>query len=511
MSFAFNRVVMEFYELFYKWVPVWVRLPVLTILYLVLLTANGVYIGNTSDMASGTGGYTEPYTMAYYAMYIGMGIGSMTNLRIRERFTAKSLVISGFLIMVLMNLVCATTDNPYLTVLACLLLGAGKVAASTEIYLVWLQVWSKNLDVSRLYPFVYFIALGGIYTMTWMTSKLAFLYNWRYAYVAIMVMLCICIILSVIFIERHPLKKRVPLYQMDWQGIILLVSLLMLWNYIIVYGKVEDWFNSPGIKMASIASLVVLALFIRRELNFKRPVFPLTLFQLPNFRLGLFYIFLLGIFVPATLQASFSGGALHYENYRNAELTLLLIPGVIAGAVFCYIWFYRGYHDQLLMFIGFSMAIIYEILLYNSYGSAFEMQQFWIPSFIKGVGVSILFIAVGIYITRGHTIKDVLTVVGIAFLFRSFLGTAVFTAAYNYFLYTQRIRHLSYLAEHTDSASAINGDLYNRFQSQASLAALKELTGYLIIAGLVIIAALLLKILHDGIRIWRDNISSNKV
>jgi DHA2 family multidrug resistance protein len=506
---------MEFYELFYKWVPVWVRIPVLTILYLVLLTANGVYIGNTSDMSSGLGVYTEPFTVAYYAMYIGMGIGSMTNLRIRERYTAKSLVITGFLVMLAMNAVCATTKSPYLTILACLLLGAGKVAASTEIYLVWLQVWSKKLDVSRLYPFVYFIALGGIYTMTWMTSKLAFLYTWRYAYVAIMMLLFFCVILSVIFIERHPLKRRIPLYQMDWLGILLLIGLLMLLNYIIVYGKVEDWFTSDRIQLAGIGALVLLLLFIRRELHFKRPVFPLDLFKLPNFRLGLFYIFLLGIFVPATLQSGFSGGVLHYENFRNSELTLYLIPGVTVGCIFCYIWFYKGYHDQLLMFIGFSTVILYEVLMYCSYGNAFEMQGFWLPSFIKGIGLGILFIAVGIYITRGHTIKDVLTVVGIAFLFRSFLGTAVFTAAYNYLLYAQRIRHLNYLGSKTDSVTAVLGsgsanDLYQTFQTQAALAATKELTGYLIIAGVLIAFALLLKILHDGLTILGDKLTNAK-
>ena len=183
---------MEFYELFYKWVPLYVKVPVLTLLYLVLLTANGVYIGNTGDMSSDLGGYSEPYTMAYYAMYIGMGIGSMTNIRIRERFSAKSLVLSGFMVMLVMNIVCATTNNPYLTILACLLLGMGKVAASTEIYLVWLQVWSKKLDVSRLYPFVYFIALGGVYSMTWLTTKLSFIYNWRYAYIFIIMIVSLC-------------------------------------------------------------------------------------------------------------------------------------------------------------------------------------------------------------------------------------------------------------------------------------------------------------------------------
>lgn len=499
---------MEFYELFYKWVPLYVKVPVLTLLYLILLTANGVYTGNAGDTSSSLGIYSEPYTMAYYAMYIGMGIGSMTNIRIRERFSAKTLVLFGLIAMLLMNVVTATTNNPYLTIFACLLLGMGKVAASTEIYLVWLQVWSKKLDVSRLYPFVYFIALGGVYLMTWITTRLSFIYNWRYAYIFITMVVLLCIILAVVFIERHPLKRKIPLYQMDWTGIFLLVTFMMLINYILVYGKVEDWGNSMPIRLAAIGSLVVLLLFIQRELTFKRPVFPLGLFKLANFRLGLFYIFLLGIYVPSTLQVSFSGAVLHYENYRNAELSIYLIPGVTAGAVFCYYWFYQNYHDQLLMLTGFSTIILYEVIMYNSFGSSFEMNGFWLPSLIKGFGLAILYIAIGIYITRTHTIKDVLTVVGVAFMFRSFLGTAVFTAAYNYFIYSQRIRHLNYLGGLTDAVTTggaglpASTDLYTTMQNQASLAAAKELTGYIIIAGVIIAIALLAKVLHDGVKLY---------
>ncbi|MFA6083489.1 MFS transporter [Mucilaginibacter sp.] len=505
---------MEFYELFYKWVPVYVRIPVLTLLYFLLLTANGIYLGTTADMSSGLGVYTEPYTMAYYAMYIGMGLGSMTNLRIRERFTAKSLLLFGLVTMVLMNIVCATTNNPYVTILACLVLGMGKVSASTEIYLVWLQVWSKKLDVSRLYPFVYFIALGGTYSMTWLDSRLAYLFDWRHAYIIILMLLLVAIILAVIFVENHPLKRKVPLYQMDTLGSILMVSFLMLINYILVYGKVEDWWESSRIKLASIGALVVLSLLLKRELSFKRPVFPLDLFKLPNFRIGFLYFLMLGIFVPTTLQASFTSGTLHYENFRNYELSLYMIPGVTAGVSLCFYWFYQGYHLQLLMTCGFITVIIYEVIMYMSFGNAFALKGFWLTSVIKGFGLAILYTSIGIYMTRGHTIKDVLTVVGIAFISRSFLGTAIFTSLYNYFIYAQRIRHLSYLGGLIDSSAAnqtgtASADMYATLQSQAGLAAEKELTGYVILVGIAFTLILFISVIVDWERTYFNKPASN--
>src|SRR5882757_1966208 len=137
---------MELKDLFYKWVPVWVKLPVLFIFFFVVLTANGVYLGNSTDMYSGLGVYSEPFTAAYNAVYIGMGLGLMVEVRLKRRFSSKTLLLWGFAMM--------------------------------------LFVWSKKLDTSRLYPFVYGLALGGIYFITWFTASLAGVYNWRYAYLA---------------------------------------------------------------------------------------------------------------------------------------------------------------------------------------------------------------------------------------------------------------------------------------------------------------------------------------
>jgi DHA2 family multidrug resistance protein len=66
---------MELYDLFYRWVPVYLRLPILFIWFFVVLTANGVFAGNITDMYSNLGVYSEPYTQGYNAMYIGMGLG----------------------------------------------------------------------------------------------------------------------------------------------------------------------------------------------------------------------------------------------------------------------------------------------------------------------------------------------------------------------------------------------------------------------------------------------------
>ena len=484
---------MEFYDLFYKWVPLCVRIPVLCLIYLVLLTANGIYLGNINEMYSSAGGHIESYTLAYNAMYIGMGFGFMTNLRMRSRFSGKSLLMGGLLLMLVFNIICATTTSPGITVVSCFFIGLTKVAASTELYLVWLGIWSKKLDTSRVYPYVYFTALCGLYFMNWITALFAQWYNWRYAYIFIVLLLLICILLTRVLVEKHPLKKKIPLYQLDWIGVMIGTFFLMSVNYILVFGNFENWFESKKIIASSFLAFLSLLWFLHRELSFKRPVFPMDLFRLSNFRMGLVYFILIGVFVPSTLQTSFSSVVLHYENYRNAQINLYLIPGVIAGAALCYYWYHQSYDVHLLLIIGFLMMTWYYIIVYFSFSTAFDPQAFWMPSVVRGFGTAILFIAAGLYITRGHIIIDVLTVGGIALLFRSFLGGGTFTAIFVHALYTQRIRHLSYIAGKMDDVGSGSATLNANLQLQASLAALKEISGYIVICGLAIISVLLIR------------------
>src|SRR6202012_2635665 len=331
---------MELKDLFYKWVPVWVRLLVLLIFFFVVLTANGVYLGNSTDMLSGLGVYSEPFTAAYNAVYIGMGLGLMVEVRLKQRFTSQTLLIWGFTMMLLVNLINMNTDSPVLMIVGCLVLGFTKMAALMEIYIMWLVVWSKKLDTSRLYPFVYGLALGGVYFITWLTANLANVYNWRYAYLAEIAMILVCLLLALIFAENNKLRRRLALYQMDILGLLLLAGLFMLMNYVVVYGRVENWWESADITAASILIPMILLAFLAREFTVRRPLLPFGQLKKKSLYKGLFFFFILGIFLPSSIQGTFTAGVLDFENIRNAELNLYLIPGVEVAAVFCFFWYY---------------------------------------------------------------------------------------------------------------------------------------------------------------------------
>jgi DHA2 family multidrug resistance protein len=484
---------MELKDLFYKWVPVWVKLPVLFIFFFVVLSANGVYLGNSTDMYSGLGVYPEPFTEAYNAVYIGMGLGLLIEWRLKTRFTSKTLLIWGFSVMLLVNLINMYTENTALMVVACLVLGFTKMSALIEVYIIWLVIWSKKFDTSRLYPFVYITALGGIYFITWLTAQLANTYNWRYAYICMIVLILVCLLLALVFVENNKLRRPVPLYQMDVLGLLSLLSFLLLLNYVVVYGRVENWWESDNIKAATYLMPVTFLAFLLRQLLVKRPLIAFKNYKKTSFLKGLLFFFLLGIFLPSSIQGTFTAGVLDFESIRNGELNLYLIPGVAAGAVLCYLWYYYKRNSEVLLFIGFAAYVAYYIILYLNLATGLGMEDFWTMSILKGFGTVILYVVIGLYTTSGFPLPVVAPAGGMMILVRSFLGSGIISGVYSYLLYAGRVRHLDILAGSPDADAGYlikPANYYRNMQGQATMAASKELCGFIIIAGLIILFAI---------------------
>jgi MFS transporter, DHA2 family, multidrug resistance protein len=486
-------------SIFYSWVPNVIRIPVLVLLFFVPLDLNGVYQGNTIDIYSDLGIYAETYTAAYNAVYIGMGLGFMIHMRLTARFPVKTLILFGLTIQLLMNIVCALSGNPLLTIVACLILGFAKCGALIELYGVWAAIWSDNADRSRIYPFVFTLALAGTFVLFWGMAKLAFLYNWQYAYVWVIACILVAIVLVLWLFERHPIHRPLPLYQMDWLGVGLLALLMMLINYIGVYGQVEDWLNSPTIRFALLLLPVTGLGFVLREVTVRRPVLPLVIFRIRNYVPGLLLFLTTGLYFPAVVQFFYSQRVLHFELVRGEELNLYLVPGVLIGAVWSRLWYQFRWSPLLLVGVGMAACLVYNILFYRHLAGVEGLHDFWLPSVFKGMGLIILYISLGIQTTINAPHNYSLTALGFMITIRSFVARGLFTAGFTYLLYAGQVRHLSSLAGWLDPGwryrwnGGATGGGYDVFmQRQAYLSAAKDLTGQVTLLGGAIILALLL-------------------
>jgi hypothetical protein len=281
---------------------------------------------------------------------------------------------------------------------------------------------------------------------------------------------------------------------------------MLLLNYAVVNGRVEDWLGSKKIVSAFTGAAVAQLLFIRRELTRKHPFFDMKLFNRHNFCIGLLYFFLLGIFTPSTFQTAFSASILHYETPTNMEVGMYVIPGVILGCLVSYIWYLKELNEELLIFIGFLAFVIYHMMMYNNFSNEFSIEQFWLPSIIKGFGTAVIYIAVGLYLTRGLGLTQILGAAGAMIITRSFIGGATSSAIYTYYLYAERIKRFEYLAGQTDGTSSALREhggvinFYRTLQEQAILTSAKQFTGYIIIIGMILLAALLVKLSYHKLK-----------
>jgi MFS transporter, DHA2 family, multidrug resistance protein len=461
-------------EVFYSWFPAFLRLPVLLFLFFVMLTANGIFPGNITYMYNGMGTWPEHMNFAYNSLFIGVSMGLMLEGRLKQRLSGKGMLIFGLLGMLVMNAVCATTSNPFIVAAACFLLGIMKVAAFTEIFLVWLFIWSPDKQPGRVYPFLYAVVLAGSGIMNWMITILAGIFNWRLSYTLILLLLLVCLLIVLLCIRHHPLKRIIPLYQMDRAGFFFLSSSMMLLNYVLAYGALKDWFYDRSLQWSASGALIAFLLFIRRELLARHPFIPPALFQVGNLGKGLLFFFVVGIFTPAPVQIIFTS-VLRLEPMRIAELNLYTIPGIMVAAIVCFLWYYQRLNTMYLILSGFTAMAIHQWLLYTGLSPDFPLSGFWWSSIAKGYGTTTLFIAYGLYTISNFEPARIMTVAGLMVLVRSFVTSALFTAIQTYWMLVLRQRYFLQLT--AGLPGSISAPQRQYYMDQATLVAAKELTG----------------------------------
>ncbi|MCR4582381.1 MAG: hypothetical protein K5764_02350 [Prevotella sp.] len=118
---------------FYGWMPKAAGCMVLFLMFFPATFSGGAYMNNLAEMAGGMGVHNEDIQLASYATSIGMALfapfmaGFMTIRRVKHLF------MRGFLVLLVLNGVIATTGNVVLTIASCLIIGFVRVMLMMNI------------------------------------------------------------------------------------------------------------------------------------------------------------------------------------------------------------------------------------------------------------------------------------------------------------------------------------------------------------------------------------------
>jgi len=506
-------------KIFYEWVHVRLHLLLLILLLIPLSIANGVVGSASVYMVGSLSAIPADITMASYAFTIGLVTGIPLVLWLKEEFTSKVILMGVFGGLIITNFVLGHTDEPLILVMTSFVAGFIKIIGLLEVLATLIPILMPKGERYRLYAVYYPVNLISAQLITIIFVALANTYNWQLGQLFLNVPLFLGLLIAIVLVHPHYPEKRLPAFEFDWPGLVLSMICMLLLSYILTYGQVKDWFASSEIMISTVFCLLSLILVISRTFVVERPFLDLHVFEYKNVVFGLIIMFVLGLFYAASnLQTAMISIILKSDQIEATRVNLYMIPGFAAATLIGY-FYYRKFNGfkTIIVIVAVCYTISFIQLYFLTTPQA-TSQDFYLPMFFRGTAILLSYMAIGIYIADGIPFIQFFSVIFYYLTIRTFLGPVIWSSFLSNLFYRRTIHNINLLASKADLASTYQQErylpayksalvhgfssdqaadlatrgIYNSIQTQASLLALKECFGVIIIIGLLFITGLIL-------------------
>ena len=519
---------------FYNWVPKWLGILILVLMFIPILTVGGVYSVNSTEMMSGLGIISEHITFTNFATSIGMAAFCPFLYRLVVIRREKMMCLAGFSMMYVLSYICAETDSIFLLALCSVLMGFLRmVLMMVNLFTLILYAWRieaylkikpglepvdgegwDKLDIERSIAqpgiYLFFMILGQLGTS--LTAWLAYEYEWQYVYYYMMGMLLVCILVIFVTMPYHRFQnKRFPINFRQFGNATLFCIPLVCFTYVMVYGKVLDWWDDPTIRMAAITAVLTGALFFYMESTHRSPYYQVGVLKLRTIRMGaLFYFLLMFLNSSAMFVNVFAGIGMKLDNWQNASLGNWTMLGYFIGGMITIFLSMKKVHFKYIFAGGFVMLGLAALFMYFEVQTDGLYERMKYPVIIRSTGMMMLYSLIPTYATQRMPYKFlsswICTMITIRMVIAPSLGAAVYTNALqerqqNYVTryaqdidllhpdasasFMSTVRGMSYQGK--SKAEAVNMaamSVKGRVQIQATLAAVKEMAGWTLYACL---------------------------
>ena len=513
---------------FYDWVPKPVGILILILLFIPILTVGGVYSANSGEMMSGLGILSEHIQFVGFVTSIGMAAFApffYDLVRIRRE---KLMCLVGFSIMYLLSYVCAVTESIFLLALCSLIMGFLRMVLMmvnlfTLIKYAFGMEATRNItpgnepsdeegwdrldrEKSTSMPIIYlfFMILGQVGTA--LTAWLAYEYEWQYVYYFMMgtILLSILIIFITMPFHSYP-GERFPITFSKFGNVVVFSCMITCFIYILVYGKTLDWFDDPTIVRAALLTLLFGAIFIYLESSRRSPYFLMDLFKLRTINMGVILFLLLMILNSSAMFVNvFTSIGMKIDNWQNAALGNWCVVGYIIGAILSIALGSRSVHLKYLFAIGFLLLGCSALFIYFEVQSAGLYDRMKYPVIIRAAGMMIIYSLTAVHANQRMPYKYLSTWICVMLTVRMVIGPGIGTAIYTNLLqerqqhyvtryaqnvdrmnpdaeasYTQTARGMRYQGKsETEAEQMASISTKGRIQAQATLSAVKEMSGW---------------------------------
>jgi len=486
-------------------VPKAVRPWIYVAFAIIFQLTGGVYLAALSPMMGTTALLREDLQMVQYFSLVGVSMPFPLLFRLKFRFTNKQLLLTAATVELLCNLVATVTTQLPMLCLVAYLSGFFKLCGTFEC-MSNIQLWmTPKRDFTIFFPLLYCIVLGDQQLSSWLVPNVNYAQSWHAMHFLVMGLL-LTIIITMLALTRHFhfLPKRMPLYGLDWLGCIMWSAWLLEIIYVFNYGEHLNWFASPRLCAVALATVPTGVLCIGRMRHVRHPYIAPEAWGYKHLGalLVLFAVCAILGAVPNVVQSFLTSGVLHFGSTVTARLGLMGLAGVLVGNGFTYWLTHRLRLSYVrLIAVGFAAMVAPNAMLYFAVSPADTIEMFYLPTFLRVFGNTVIFTALTIYLEElmpFHHFFMGLTILGMVRT-GSFaaIGSAIYSFGLRYLTADAVAAHSSWLDpmrlwQVADPQASPAAAAVGQFMLQMRLAASKQLYGLTAMIGTLFVLVLLL-------------------
>lgn len=441
----------------------------------------------------------EDTQMIGYSAFIGMNMIFPILFPIRFRFSTKTILMVVTVILIICHFCTLQTKNVPLLCLINFIAGSFRMIGSFELMVIIQLTITPIRSYAMFYSVIFFIVQG---SAIFFGTQIAYIMDYlsiRHLH-WIIILLLMWVLLSVyLFFRHYRSMKKIPLYGIDWAGYGLWSISLFLVLFIITYGKYYEWFSSKHIRLAAISLVVIFILNIYHMNRIKRPYISLEAWKYKNLwkLVLLFLVLYITLATPNALQNSYMSQILDFDPIHIVLLNWFVLGGMCASGLLCYYWFVR-HNNRIkpMIFIGYLCVVLYLFLIYFNIDLHTDIECFYVPAFLRGFGLLLLYIVLTLYVANIVPFKHNFQVLCIIGFIRMSLGTVTGYSIIDNLMHYLNVKNSTILSYELDQVNPIVNNLginyiVNELNKQVILVSMKEIYGWLAIFGMAVLFIIL--------------------
>lgn len=476
--------------------------PWLLILFIIVFNCTGgVYLAAVSDMVGSTQLMHEDIMMAGYASLVGMALFFAIMFRLKWAVRPKTTLGCCIWVLIAANLICMHTGS------VPVLIGVSLVAGFFRMWAIYecnstIQLWiTPQRDMSIWFCYIYLMVNGTIQLTGIAALSFSVWASWHYMYWFIIGALLVIYLIVIVCYKGISVMPRLPLYGIDWVGMLLWGTTAMSILFICIYGEHYDWWNSEHVWLATVLAIVTFAMNWYRSTYLRHPYISFAIFKMPIVLTCVAIILVMDLLLaPSHLfKHALMEGVLGYDHLNTLTLNWVSIVGVVIGILFTWQTFARRkWTYQRMLVIAFLCFAFYLSNFYFVIDYSLPKEALYLPVIVRSAGYVI--VAVLMLTANARLPFPYIFLQGLSFqnMFSAALAGPIGNAIVGRLLKVVTARNAMWLSEGLDRVEQSTshthlGELYGMVQVQALLESMKEIYGWLLLVAIFCLVILMLR------------------